>query len=89
MNTSSIDWREELRAQYIHSVANQNVEPENNYSESEDNEEDAMEIESKSAVNSGEALAMLDKLQVFFEENDADNEVLQSVTSLRNKVWEQ
>ena len=45
-----------------------------------------MEIESKSAVNSGEALAMLDKLQVFFEENDADNEVLQSVTSLRNKV---
>ena len=89
MNTSSIDWREELRAQYIHSVANQNVEPENNCSESEDNEEDAMEIESKSAVNSGEALAMLDKLQVFFEENDADNEVLQSVTSLRNKVWEQ
>ena len=89
MNTSSIDWREELRAQYIHSVANQNVEPENNCSESEDNEEDAMEIESKSAVNSGEALAMLVKLQVFFEENDADNEVLQSVTSLRNKVWEQ
>ena len=89
MNTSSIDWREELRAQYIHSVANQNVEPENNCSESEDNEEDTMEIESKSAVNSGEALAMLDKLQVFFEENDADNEVLQSVTSLRNKVWEQ
>ena len=89
MNTSSIDWREELRAQYIHSVANQNVEPENNCSESEDNEEDAMEIESKSAVNSGEALAMLDKLQVFFEENDADNEVLQSVTSLRNKMWEQ
>ena len=35
-----------------------------------------MEINSKSAVNSGEALAMLDKLQVFFEENGAENEVL-------------
>ena len=55
-------------------------------SESEDNEEDAMEIDSKSAVNSGEALAMLDKLQVFFEENDAENEVLRSVTSLTKKV---
>ena len=45
-----------------------------------------MEIDSKSAVNSGEALAMLDKLQVFFEENDAENEVLRSVTSLTKKV---
>ena len=40
----------------------------------------------QSAVNSGEALAMLDKLQVFFEENDAENEVLRSVTSLTKKV---
>ena len=40
-----------------------------------------MEIDSKSAVNLGKALAMLDKLQVFFEENDAENQVLRSVTS--------
>ena len=45
-----------------------------------------MEIDSKSAVNSGEALTMLYKLKVFFEENDAENEVLQSVTSLTKKV---
>ena len=45
-----------------------------------------MEIDSKSAVNSGEALTMLDKLQVFFEENDAEDEVLRSVTSLTKKV---
>ena len=45
-----------------------------------------MEIDSKSAVNSGEALAMLDKLQVFFEENDSENEVLRSVTSLMKKL---
>ena len=83
LNTSSVDWREELRAKCIQ---NQNVEPDDNCSESEDNEEDAMEIDSKSAVNSGEALAMLDKLQVFFEENDAENEVLRSVTSLTKKV---
>ena len=45
-----------------------------------------MEIDSKYTVNSSEALAMLDKLQVFFEENDAENEVLRSVTSLTKKV---
>ena len=45
-----------------------------------------MEIDSKSAVNSGDALAMLDKLQVFFEENDAENKVLRSVSSLTKKV---
>ena len=45
-----------------------------------------MEIDSKSAVNSGEALAMLYKLQVFFEENDAENEFLRRVTSLTKKV---
>ena len=55
-------------------------------SESEDNEKDAMEIDSKSALNSGEALATLDKLQVFFEENNADNEVLWSVTSFTKKA---
>ena len=64
----------------------QNVEPDNNCSESEDNEENAMEIDSKSAVDLGEALAMLDKLQVLFEENDAENEVLRSLTSLTKKV---
>ena len=72
MNTSSVDWREELRAKCIQSVTNENVEPDNNFSESKENEEDAMEIDSKSGVNSGEALAMLDKLQ----ENVAENEVL-------------
>ena len=41
-----------------------------------------MEIDSKSAVNSGEALAMLYKLKVFFEENDAENEVLQKVEKM-------
>ena len=45
-----------------------------------------LEINSKSAVNSGEVLAMLGKLQVFFEKNDAENEVLRSVTSLAKKV---
>ena len=66
----------------------QNVEPDNNCSESEDNEENAMEIDSKSAGDSGEALAMLDKLQVLFEENDAENEVLRGLTSLTKKVEE-
>ena len=86
VNTSSVDWREELRAKCIQSVTNQNVEPDDNCSESEDNEEDAMEIDSKSAVSSDEALAMLDRLLVFYEENDAENEILRSVTSLMKKV---
>ena len=37
VNTSSLDWREELRAKCIQSVTNQNVEPDDNCSESEDN----------------------------------------------------
>ena len=45
-----------------------------------------LEIDSKPAVNSDEVLAMLDKLQVFFEKNDSENEVLWSVTSLTKKV---
>ena len=49
-------------------------------------EENEMKIDSKSAVNLGEDLAMLDKLQVFFEGNDTENEVLQNVTSLTKKV---
>ena len=76
MNASSVDWREELRAKCIQSVTNQNVEPDDNCSESEDNEENAMEIYSKLVANSGKALAMLDNLQVFFEENDAYDEFL-------------
>ena len=36
MNTSSVDWREELRAKCIQSVTKQNVEPDDNCSESED-----------------------------------------------------
>ena len=90
MNVSSVDWREELGAKCIQSVTNQNVQPDDNCSESEDNEEDAMEINSKSAVNSGKALAMLENLQIFFEENDAYDEFLWSVTSLMKRVkkWE-
>ena len=45
-----------------------------------------MEVASKSALNLGEALAMLDKLQVFFENDDAENKVLLSVISLTKKV---
>ena len=45
-----------------------------------------MEINWKSAVNSGEVLAILDKLQVFFEENNLRNEVWRSVSSLTKKV---
>ena len=45
-----------------------------------------MEIDSTSAVNTSEVLAMLDKLQVFFEENNVENEVLRSVTLLTEKV---
>ena len=41
----------------------------------EEDVDDAMEINSKLVVNSGETLAMLDKLQFFFKENDAENEV--------------
>ena len=61
MKTSSVEWRGELRAKCIQSITNQNVEPDDNRSESEDVQEDAMKINSKSAVNSGEAIAMLDK----------------------------
>ena len=50
-----------MRAKCIQSITNQSVEPDDNRSESEDDQEDAMKIDSKSAVNSGEALAMLDK----------------------------
>ena len=59
VNTSFVYWRKELRAKCNESVTNQNVEPDNNCSESKDNEKDTMEIDSKSAVNSHEALAML------------------------------
>ena len=86
MNTSSVDWREELRAKCIQLVTIQNVEPDDHCCESKDNEENEMKIDSKSAVNSGEDLAMLDKLQVFFEGNNTENEVLQNVTSLTKKV---
>ena len=75
-----------MRIKFIQSVTNRNVERDDNCSESKDNEENAMEIDSKSAVNSGEALAMLYKLQVFFAENDAENEFLRRVTSLTKKV---
>ena len=68
----------EIRAESIQSVVNPNVES--------DDDGSVLEINSKPAVNSGEALAMLDKLQLFFEENDAENEILRTVVSLTKKV---
>ena len=44
VNTSTVDWREELRAKCIQSAANQNVEPDENCSEYKDNEKDATKI---------------------------------------------
>ena len=78
VNTLSVDWRQKLRAESIQSVVNPNVES--------DDDGSVLEINSKPAVNSGEALAMLDKLQLFFEENDAENEILRTVVSLTKKV---
>ena len=51
-----------LQAKCIQSVTNQNVEPDDHCSESEENEEDAMDIDSKLAVTLGGALEMFDKL---------------------------
>ena len=89
VNTSSVDWKEELPVKCIQSVTSQNVEPDDNCHKSEKNEEDAIKIDSKSAVNSGKALVMLDKFQVSFEENDAKKEVLRNVTSLTRKSHSQ
>ena len=71
VNTLSVDWRQELRVKFIQSVINPNVESDDDGSDLEEDVDDAMEINSKPAVNLGEALAMLDKLQLLFEENDA------------------
>ena len=82
VNTLSIDWRQELRAECIQPVINPNVESDDDGSDLEEDVDDAMEINSKSAVNSGEALTMLDILHLFFEENDAENEFL------RSAIWQ-
>ena len=86
VNTWSVDWRQVLRARCIQSVINPNIESDDDGSDLEEDVDDAMEINSKPAVNSGEALAMLDKLQLFFEENHAENEVLRSVVLLTKTV---
>ena len=86
VNTLSVDWRHELKAKCIQSVINPNVESEYDGSDLEECVDDAIDIKSKPAVNSGEPLAMLDKLQLFFEENDTENEVILSVVSLTKKV---
>ena len=83
VNTLSVDWRQELKVKCIKSVINPNVESDDDGSDLEEDVDDAMEIDSKPAVNSGEALAMLDKLQLFFEENDTENKVLRSAFSLK------
>ena len=66
----------------MYSVINPNVKSDDDGSDFKQNVDDAMEINSKPAVNSGQALAMLNKLQFFFKENDAENEVSLSVVSL-------
>ena len=86
VNTVSVDWRQGLRAKCIQSVINTNVESNDDGSGVEEDVVDAMEINPKAAVNSGEALEMLDKLQLFFEENDAESEFLRSVVSLTKNV---
>ena len=48
--------------------------------------DDVMETDAEPAINSREALENLDKLQVFFKMNDAENDVLRSIASLTNKV---
>ena len=83
VNTWSVGWRQELRSECIQSFINPNVESDNDGSDLDIDE--AMEINSKLVVNLGEALAMLDNLQLLFEENDAENEVLRSVVSLTKK----
>ena len=85
VNTLSVDWRHELKAKCIQSVINPNVESDDDGSALEEDLDDAIEINSKPAVNSGEHLATLDELQIFFEENNAENEVLVSVVSLTKK----
>ena len=47
-----------------------------------------MEINSKPAGNLGEALAMLNKLQLLIQENDVENKVFRTVVSLTKKSWE-
>ena len=71
VNTWSVGWRQELRSECIQSFINPNVESDNDGSDLD--------------INSGEVLAMLDNLQLLFEENDAENEVLRSVVSLTKK----
>ena len=68
---------QELRAKCIQPVINPNFESEVYGSNLEEDVDDAMEINSKPAVNSGKALAMLGKLQLFFKNIDAENKVLQ------------
>ena len=59
VNALSVDWRQELKATCIHSVINPNGE--SDIFDLEEHVDDAMEINSKPAVNSGQPLTMLDK----------------------------
>ena len=83
--TLSVDCRQKLRAECIQPVINPNIESDDDGSNFEEDVDDAVEINSKPAVNSGKALAMLDNLQLFFEENHAGNKVLRSIVSLTKK----
>ena len=53
VNTFSVDWRQILRAEFIPSVINPNLESEDDDSDLEEDVDNAMEINSKSEVNSG------------------------------------
>ena len=82
----SVDWRQELRDKCIQSVINLYFKSDNDGSDLEDDVDDAMEINWKLAVISGEALETRDKLQLFFKEHDAENKLLRCVVSLTTKV---
>ena len=58
VNTLPGDWGQELTAECIQSVINPKVKSDDDGSDLEEDVNDAMEINSKPAVNSGEALAI-------------------------------
>ena len=84
VNTLSVDWRENLRAKCVQAAIDPSIESEN--SESEEDDDVFLDSEPTAAVTSEEALQMLDKLQLFFENNGSEIEVLNSVTSLTKTV---
>ena len=85
VNTLSADWRDNLRAKCVQAAIDPSIESENSESE-EDDDDVLLDSEPTAAVTSEEALQMLDKMQLFFENNGSEIEVLNSVTSLTKTV---